>query len=161
MYKILFFVSLLINILLTCLSVFLVIKINSIPPITIPHSKFVFSPYIDPKIKIKDYPQFGTGYIDPYDAQKGEMEVVSINVQFSKPISQVYVSIKGDTITTKSHQLELVDGSKKDGTWQGSWKAEDTYKNTYVIQFQAYSEDKSQYKMEMQLRTPPLLPLIK
>ena len=158
MKNIQFTASLILNVVLFCLSLVLFLRLNTIQTTNTPLSSGKFSFPDVPATK--GSPQFSNGSISPFDAQKGEVESVSIQIKHNKPITQVYVSVKGDS-TTVQHQLQLSSGTKINGVWNGSWKTDDTYKNTYTLLFQAYMEDGTYNQLDMRFRSPSFLKLSK
>lgn len=104
-------------------------------PRAIPHGKIEFS------VAQSDntVPQFGKGFIDPYDPEKGETQTITIAVKHSQPVTKVTAVLKTDHTTSVPVPFALVSGSDTDGQWQGSWKVTDTYLYTYNVVLQAES----------------------
>lgn len=89
----------------------------------------------------KNVPQFGKGTINPYDPAKNANQTVTIGVKFGKPVTSVSAILKTDKKTSKPITFTLVSGTNTDGTWQGSWKMNDTYFYTYSLSLEAVSEE--------------------
>ena len=105
------------------------------PPRAIPHGKIGFTVSQSDKTK----PQFGKGFIDPYDPAKGQSQIVTIGVKDEQPITQVTAVLKTDNAVSQPVSFKLINGPDIDGIWQGSWLLDDTYLYTYNLVLTAVS----------------------
>lgn len=87
----------------------------------------------------KSIPQFGVGYINPYDPAVGSMQSIVISVKHTQPITSVTARITTDHLESAPYALKLIKGTNLNGEWQGSWKVTDSYLYTYIITFEAKS----------------------
>ena len=116
-------------------------------PRPIPHGKIGFTVSQSDKTK----PQFGKGFIDPYDPAKDQLQIVTIGVKDEQPVTQVTAIIKTDKQISTPLPLKLIGGSDIDGIWQGSWLLDDTYLYTYNLVLTADST-RGQSSVEITLR---------
>ena len=105
-------------------------------PRPIPHGKTSFSVGQGDKT----VPQFGRGFIDPYDPVQGGMQTIQIAIKHNKPITKVTVILTTDKDISQPILLKLVTGTNTDGQWQGSWKMTDSYLYTYKVELNAESD---------------------
>ena len=83
---------------------------------------FVFSKEKGPKVT--------EVVIDPFDPRRGERQTMSVKVNYPEPVRSVAVTMKLDG-GDYTYPLTLVSGTDRDGTWEGSWRAEDTHDVIY------------------------------
>lgn len=111
----------------------------TISPRPIPHGKIGFTVAQSDKT----VPQFGRGFIDPYDPEKGATQSVTINANFKTPIEKVTAVLKTDKAVSKPVSFKLIDGTTTNGTWLGTWPVTDTYLYTYALVLNATSTNSS------------------
>ncbi len=91
----------------------------------------------------KTVPQFGRGFIDPYDPSIGAKQTLTIRVKHSTPVTKVTAVLQTDHETSKPYELHLQSGTQTDGEWSGVWSVNSPYSYTYVLVLTATSELKS------------------
>jgi hypothetical protein len=72
--------------------------------------------------------------LDPQTPTPQEKQTVTITVKNNSPLTEAMAYIKTDN-RELGYPLTLIEGTKTDSTWQGSWKISDTYDHTYSIRF--------------------------
>lgn len=96
------------------------------------------------KISSSDLPRFKEVYLDPFEFNPEEEQIVSVKIENPKPIDSVKALIKTDNLSS-NFELKLASGSATSGTWIGFWKIKDTINHTYRQTFKAFSSgDESQ-----------------
>lgn len=78
----------------------------------------------------KNVPRITGGLIDPYDPKVGAAQRITVNVEDENPVDSVRVSIETDR-GSKTHILKLMSGTRNKGTWEGSWRIDDSYNQRY------------------------------
>lgn len=78
----------------------------------------------------KNVPRITGGYIDPYDPKIGAAQTIAVNVEDENPVDSVRVAIETDR-GSKTHLLKLASGTRNKGTWEGSWRIDDSYNQRY------------------------------
>lgn len=96
-------------------------------PNPIPHGKIPFSVSSGEKTG----PQFGTGFIDPYDPKEGQMQTFSLRVKDDKGVNSVEITMSLDGGVKTTFSLRLVEGTKNAGRWEGSWQVKGSYLYMY------------------------------
>src|SRR3989344_934024 len=81
-------------------------------------------------------PQIIEAVIDGFDASAGQTQRMGVLVQFAEPVESVVVTLSGDQ-GSSDHVLQLAEGSKTDGRWEGSWTAAGTHKTVYQAAIRA------------------------
>jgi len=75
--------------------------------------------------------------IDPVKVHVGEVQAMTLSVRDDEyPIELVQAEVETDT-GIKIYQLELIEGTRDDGKWEGSWTVHDTHDATYHTTFTA------------------------
>ncbi len=83
-------------------------------------------------------PKIGQVTIDPLDPAVGETQVVTVKITHTSPVTSVKATLETDNMN-KTYTFKRIDGTETDGTWQASWKMEDSYDYTYYLPFKLTS----------------------
>lgn len=103
-------------------------------PRPIPHGKIGFTVGGGPS----SGPVFGRGYLDPYDPQNGQKQLLGINISDTAPITSASITMFTDN-KERAVSLNRVSGTDINGTWEGSWNVDDTYLYNYHMIIKAVS----------------------
>jgi hypothetical protein len=85
-------------------------------------------------------PKISQVIIDPLDPSVGGTQIVIIKITHTSPVTKAEATLETDNMD-KTYILDRVAGSDTDGTWQASWKTEDSYNRTYYLFFKLESEE--------------------
>lgn len=87
-------------------------------------------------------PKITEAIVDPIDPAKGAPEVytLKVNEPNGKNITNVEVNVLTDNKGEKI-SLQRIDGTEKDGTWQGALTLTDTYETKYAAVLTAKNTD--------------------
>ena len=93
------------------------------------------------------YPIFTKELIaDPFKAKEGEEQYFSIWAKDPEGVEKVTATIKTD-IEDKVLELQLVEGTEKEGRWEGSWLTENISLNdSYSTEFQNINKNNKNIK---------------
>lgn len=72
--------------------------------------------------------------VDPLDARRGEQQVVDLEVEFTKAITSVNLTLITDNIQ-KTYPMTLSAGDPTKGTWSATYQIEDDHEGIYSMQF--------------------------
>lgn len=86
----------------------------------------------------KTGPQMSSGYIDPYDPEQGQAQILSINIASDQPVTGVTLTMESDN-KSRDIPMERKEGTDTNGRWEGVWTVDDTYLYTYVATIKAAS----------------------
>jgi hypothetical protein len=87
-------------------------------------------------------PRMSQVIIDPLDPLAGGTQIVTVKIAHTSPVTDAKATLKTDNMD-KTYTLKRIAGSDTDGTWQASWKMEDSYDYTYYLFFKLTSETDS------------------
>lgn len=90
-----------------------------------------------------DAPQFGRGYVDPYDPEEGQTQSFEISVSSQSPVTSVKAVIETDN-QEQTIKMTLIEGANTQGVWKGSWTVNDSYLYTYNLALEADNEQGTQ-----------------
>lgn len=76
--------------------------------------------------------------VDPLDPEVGQKQTFTVKIKHSYQILQVRLTLETDH-GKKSYTLSLIEGTDKDGVWQGSWETGDTHDQNYYAFFELVS----------------------
>ena len=90
----------------------------------------------------KEFPAFFKELVvDPIEPKKGEKQIYSIWVKDPKGVEKVTATIKTD-VEDELIEMKLVEGTKTEGRWQGSWITRNISANSrYETVFQAINKE--------------------
>lgn len=83
---------------------------------------------------------------EPMDPKIGENQKLSVKAQNATPIISIILTLKTDH-KSSTYPLQLKEGATTGGTWEASWKVEDTYDYAYVFSIEA-ADAKEKSKLE-------------
>jgi len=78
-------------------------------------------------------PKIQTATVDPLTPNTRDTQTVTVTIKNDTPVTAA-VTLYTDTMH-KTFPMKLTTGTLTDGTWTANWKMEDTYNNTYHIDF--------------------------
>jgi hypothetical protein len=84
-------------------------------------------------------PRISQAIINPLDPLLGEIQVVTVMITHTSPVMSVKATLESDNMD-KTYTFKRIAGNDTDGTWQASWKIEDSYDYTYYLFFELISE---------------------
>ena len=84
-------------------------------------------------------PKMSQVIVDPLDPSVGGTQIVTVKIAYTSPITDVKATLETDNMN-KTYTFKRIAGSDTDGTWQASWKMEDSYDYTYYLFFKLASE---------------------
>lgn len=105
-------------------------------PRAIPHGKWGFTISTS-----QPGPKPGTGYLDPYDPATGTKQRIVLHLTDSVPVKNATVIIRTDNKTSATIPFTRIDGTELSGDWEASWTVDDTYLYTYIMTFEAISDN--------------------
>jgi len=79
-----------------------------------------------------DDPRFPQVDIDPLDPDVGATQTYTVSINSKYPVTTAFLTIRTDTRESKV-SLNLVSGTREDGTWQATWTIPETYLYNYQI----------------------------
>jgi hypothetical protein len=79
--------------------------------------------------------------LDPYDPGRGSKQTITLFFTDTQPVQKVWATVKTDNKVHPPIQFTRINGSDLGGEWQGSWTVDDTYLYTYMITFEAESNN--------------------
>ena len=87
--------------------------------------------------------------VDPFKVKEGEEQIFSIWAKDTQGIESVVATITTDT-GDELIELELVEGTKEEGKWVGSWTTKNiSSKTSYSTNFEAINEEGKDTKMSL------------
>lgn len=84
-------------------------------------------------------PRISQLIVDPLNPFVGGTQIVTVKIAYTSPITEVKARLDTDSMN-KSYTFKRIAGSDTDGTWQASWKMEDSYNYIYYLFFELASE---------------------
>ncbi|MCK4588474.1 hypothetical protein KAT60_01525 [Candidatus Woesebacteria bacterium] len=84
-------------------------------------------------------PRISQLIVDPLNPFVGGTQIVTVKIAYTSPITEVKARLDTDSMN-KSYTFKRIAGSDTDGTWQASWKMEDSYDYIYYLFFELASE---------------------
>ncbi len=97
----------------------------------IPGGKQVYNVSNGPKVV---GPKIQQITLDPQIPSPKDTQTVTITVKHDSPVTEATAYVETDNTVSK-YPMKLIQGTTTDGTWQGSWKINDTYNYNYYIRF--------------------------
>lgn len=84
-------------------------------------------------------PKISQVIVDPLDPSVGGTQIVTIKITHTSPVIEAKATLETDNMS-KTYTFERIGGVDTDGTWQASWKMEDSYDQNYYLSFKLTSE---------------------
>ncbi|MBU1327083.1 hypothetical protein KKB64_04230 [Patescibacteria group bacterium] len=72
--------------------------------------------------------------VDPLTPDSNQTQTFTVTIKNDSPVTSAKVNVITDNKKV-TYALTLISGTAQDGTWQGSWKLQDTYIYDYFLQF--------------------------
>lgn len=79
-------------------------------------------------------PKIKKATVDTLNPPKGTTQTVTVELTNDSPITKVTAIVYTDN-KSNTYEMNLFQGTNKDGTWTGVWKIDDSYDYTYHIDF--------------------------
>ena len=92
---------------------------------------------------VQNAPQFSEGEIIPYDPERATNQKIQIKIASQTPVQKAITTMITDN-KQKEINMELIDGTETNGTWQAEWQVDDTYLYTYKAKIEAASSQGTQ-----------------
>ena len=106
----------------------------TIVPKKIPHGKTAFT-----ATTTWPGPKFTGGYFNPYDPARGTSMIISVTMNDTQTVQQVWATVTSDHKTSIRIPFKRTLGTDLAGEWQGTWKVDDSYDYTYIVTIEADS----------------------
>jgi len=90
----------------------------------------------------KTAPQITKAIINPLDPKLNQQQTIQIKTSHSNPIESVTLKLTSDNDQAEIN-MELVEGTDLNGTWEATWEITDTVLYNYLLTITAKSGDKT------------------
>lgn len=99
-----------------------------------------------------DVPNVSRVVMDPHDPKPGESQTVRVITGETQSIRSMRVIVQQDN-TKETYQMELVEGTSTNGTWERTWEIDDTHLYTYILTLEITGES-SDTTVDIAIRKP-------